>query len=203
MKILIATTNQGKLSEMLEVLGDLKKEFLTLSDLGLEKHDVPETGETYEENALIKAKYFAELSQLPTIGEDSGIIVDALANELGVQTRRWGAGKNASDQEWIDFFLERMKAFPNTRSARFISTAVFIDAKAGISPQYFVGETEGLITNKLEAPIHPGIPLSSCFIPVGADKVYSALSTKEKNQISHRGKAMMRLRAFLEKLNIS
>lgn len=198
-KILIATGNQGKFSEMMEVLRDVEfemgKKFVSLRDLEITA-EAEEDGQTFEENALKKAKFFYDLHGAgPVIAEDSGILVDALPGELGVQTRRWGAGVKANDEEWIKFFLERMRVVPtNERGASFVCCTVFYDGK---EPIFFHGKTEGVITNDLQAPIKSGLPLSSCFIPRGYFEVYAALSEEEKNRISHRGKALHALKAFL------
>jgi len=213
--VLIGTSNPGKHGEIMEVLGGLPVAFLRPSDLGL-NGDIDENGETYEENAEIKARHFYSQCGFLTLAEDSGIIVDALAGELGVKTRRWGAGGDASDEEWIKHFLEVMRNVPaHKRTARFVCCAAVI---GGVGPEgaegdgagsvagssfqnevrFFRGETEGIITNDLEVPIIPGIPLSSCFRPVGFDRVYAALSVGEKNGISHRGKAMRAAKDYLE-----
>lgn len=197
MQIVIATQNPGKAKELLEVIGDLPFSFITLKDLAITS-EPEETEATYEENALLKAKYYSALTGLPVIGEDSGILVDALAGELGVQTRRWGKGATASDSEWIEHFLETMTNYPDLRTARFISVAVFYQPDS--EPQFFRGETVGQITTSLECPLIPGIPISSCFRPEGSDKVYAAMSTQEKNQISHRGKAAKALADYLTNL---
>jgi XTP/dITP diphosphohydrolase len=199
-KLLIATTNPGKFSEIKEVIGDLELDLYFLRhDEFTEKMQqdfFEETGETFEENAEQKAVHYHELIGFPTIGEDSGIIVDALRGELGVKTRRWGAGEHATDEEWIDHFMKVMKDIPEQeRSAKFVSCAAFIDGPGEIV--MFRGETKGIITHELEAPLRRGIPLSSCFRPVGCDKVYSALSEKEKNRLSHRGKAFHELKKYL------
>lgn len=202
MKLLIATTNIGKFTEIGEVLGDLDVELYHLKgdnfkDL-LEGDEFEEHGETFEDNAKLKAMHYRELTGMATIGEDSGIIVDALAGELGVKTRRWGAGAKASDEEWIEYFMKTMKDVPDEkRTARFICAAAFIDG--GGEAVIFRGQTEGVITHTLEAPLKPGIPLSSCFKPVGYNKVYAALSEKEKNQVSHRGKAFHELKEFIQR----
>jgi XTP/dITP diphosphohydrolase len=198
-KMLIATSNPGKYGEIMEVLDGLPYSFLRPGDLGLEG-DVDENGETYEENALIKADHFYRRCGILTLAEDSGIVVDALEGELGVKTRRWGAGGKASDEEWIKYFLKVMKDVPKEkRTARFVCCAAVMGAKGDgkNAVRFFRGETEGVITDKLEMPIKAGIPLSSCFRPEGFDKVYAALSVKEKNGISHRGKAMRAVRGFL------
>jgi XTP/dITP diphosphohydrolase len=199
-KLLIATTNLGKFSEIKEVIGNLNfdlyhlhhEEFASV----LEGDHFEENGETFEENAEAKASHYHELLGMPTIGEDSGIIVDALQGELGVKTRRWGAGAKATDEEWIEHFMKVMKDIPeNKRRARFVCCAAFIDGPGELV--LFRGETEGVITHKIEAPLRHGIPLSSCFRPIGCDKVYAALSESEKNRLSHRGKAFNELRKYL------
>lgn len=195
MEILIATGNKGKFGEMMEVLIGLNHTFLTLSELNVVV-DVDEDGETFVENALKKAEFFYKLAGgRPVIAEDSGIIVDAFPGELGVKTRRWGAGEHATDEEWIDFFLNRINKTPETnRRAKFVCCAVFYD---GNEPIFFNGSTEGVITSELQAPIKRGLPLSSCFIPDGHEVVYAALTEEEKNLISHRGKALHALKNFL------
>jgi len=194
-RILIATSNKGKFKEIMEILGDLPYEFMSLDDLNL-SGDCEENADSFEGNALLKARYYFQKSGLMTLTEDSGIIVDALQGELGVKTRRWGAGEKATDEEWIDYFLRRIGDVPyQQRGAEFVCCSAIIDLEK--NEHVFKGETLGTITQKLEAPIYGGLPLSSCFKPVGFDKVYSALSIQEKNSISHRGKAMKQVHDYL------
>jgi len=170
-------------------------ELLFLGDLVVDCDGFSEDGETFRENAAGKARFFAEKTGFLTVGEDSGLLVDALEGELGVRTRRWGAGEEAGDQEWIDYFLERMEG-ETERGAKFVCCACFFD---GENEEYFEGEVRGKISHGLEVPILPGIPLSSCFVPEGCDRVYAALTSEEKNRLSHRGKAMFKLKGFLAK----
>jgi len=207
--LLIATTNQGKFKEIFEVLGALDVSnggnFRVISLLDLRDNaeafgvidfdGLIEDGETFSENAVKKAKFYHEKTGLLTVAEDSGILVSALTGELGVKTRRWGKGENASDEEWIEFFMERMLPEKN-RNAKFVCSACVCE---GDVCEIFEGETFGQITEKLEAPILGGLPLSSCFLPEGFDKVYAALSPNEKNAISHRGKAMGKVLGHLTK----
>lgn len=196
-KLLIATHNPGKFSEIAEVLHDLSLQLVSLSDIGI-KDKIEEHGKTHKKNALIKAAYFYKLTGLPTLGEDSGIYIDAFPGELGVATRRWMDLGHVDDKKWIAEFMKRMKTVPkNQRGAKFICHAALIWKG---KPHLFSGETKGIITEKLEAPIKQGLPLSSCFKPKGFDKVYNALTPKEKNRTSHRGKAMQKVRTFLLKL---
>jgi len=218
--LLIATTNQGKFREIFEVLGKLDVSnggtfrVISLRDLcdsdecfGVEDRSfsmsdfdgLEEDGETFSENAMKKAKFYHEKTGLLTVAEDSGIIVSALDGELGVKTRRWGAGEKASDEEWIEFFMKKMSG-EKDRSAKFVCCACVcgeVEVGGGDICAVFEGETSGKITEKLEAPILGGLPLSSCFLPEGREKVYAALSAEEKNAISHRGKAMGKVLEFL------
>ena len=178
---------------MKEVLSKLPIELLTPSWLEISS-EVDESGTTFQENALLKARHFFRLSDLPTLADDSGIVVEALENELGVQTRRYGAGPAASDQEWIDYFLKRMEGEKNKR-ARFMCCIAYIDSSG--TEHLFEGQCEGMITPTLEAEYLPGLPISACFRPDGFDCVYSAMSIEQKNSTSHRGKAMGKVREFL------
>jgi|CXWL01.1.fsa_nt_gi XTP/dITP diphosphohydrolase len=191
--VLLATTNPGKRQEILSALLPLEKiEFVTLDDLGI-RADVSETGQSYGENALIKAREYFRLSGIPTIAEDSGVEVSALRGELGVNTRYWGAGAEATDQEWLQHFMDRMR-HESDRSARFVCHAVYISSMGHWNIE---GECLGTITHDVAGPIQKGIPMSAVFQPIGADLVYSAMSEEEKNQLSHRGKAMKQLREYL------
>lgn len=165
-----------------------------LRDLSIEDGDFFEDGETFEDNAYKKAAYYAAKTGLLTLGEDSGILVDAFPDELGVKTRRWGAGEKASDQEWLDHFMARMEGVEG-RGAKFVCNACLVGE--GEVRACFEGDTLGEITLGVEGPMLEGIPLSAVFRPKGYDKVYSALTTAEKNGISHRGKALAKIREFL------
>jgi len=194
MKILIATHNTGKLGEISSILNGLPVELISLQELGI-KDDVEETGTSHQENALIKAKFFAQKTKLPTLGEDSGIHVDALSGELGVATRRFRGLEKATDEAWIEHFMRQMENVPDKeRGAKFICHAAFVYGDEII---HFSGETRGFITRELRAPLKKGIPLSSCFVPKGFLKVYAELSDKEKASASHRGKAIGAFKDFL------
>lgn len=188
MKILIATGNPGKFKEIANILSESGHEFVSLSELGI-KVDFEEIGESFEEIALAKARHFSGLSGLPAIADDSGIHVSAIAQELGLKTRRWGAGEDATDEIWLEFLMNRMKS-EKDRSAKFVCAAAFVNGEDVFA---HVEHTEGLISMSVEAEIKAGLPLSSVFKPVPYDKVYSALSDEEKNKISHRGKAFKKL----------
>lgn len=192
-ELLIATKNPGKFREITEALNGVPFGLVFLGGLNVDDRDFIEDGETFAENAKKKALYYAEKTGLIALGEDSGIVVEALGHELGVKTRRWGAGESASDEEWINYFLRRMEGVEN-RAAKFVCNACIFGG--GIDRQ-FEAEVSGRISEALMAPLLPGIPLSSCFIPFGMDRVYAQLSVEEKNRLSHRGKAMAGVRKAL------
>lgn len=196
MHLLIGTRNRGKVLEIREMFSSLPLVLRTPDELEIDG-DPEETGTTYKENALIKARFYHEASGLPTIADDSGVTVEALQGELGVQTRRWGLGPSASDEAWIAHFLERMTHEGNRRAA-FYCCIAYIDPEG--NEHTFEGSCPGTITAELEAPYPPGLPFAACFRPDGRDKVYSALTLEQKNDISHRGQALLHLRRwFMEK----
>ena len=200
MKLLLGTSNQGKIEEIATILKDLPIRVHSVADYNI-GGEPDENGTTYTQNALIKARYYHKQSGLPCIADDSGIMVDALENELGIHTRRWGAGPHATDEEWIEYFLHRMKQEKNKR-AHFTCVIAFVDEDG--SEQIFEGNCSGKITETLEAHYLPGLPISACFKPDGYDKVFSALSLVNKNAISHRGKAALHFKEWLKKkLNTS
>ena len=199
MKLLIATGNQGKKQELIEafsVYGLDEIEILSLKDFPFISGDVEETGNTFEENALLKAKFFGDQAGIPTIGEDSGLILSAFPGKFGLRTKR---ELNAStDTEWMERFLELMEGVTE-RSATFYSATAFYDPINKIENS-FLGETAGSILDMPQTEYESGIPVSSIFLADGMDQVYSALSREEKNVISHRGKSVKQLVEFLQNL---
>ena len=196
MDLLIGTNNAGKIIEISDVLKGLPLHIVSPKHLNIAEA-APETGETFEANALEKARFYFERTQLPTVADDSGIIVKALKDELGTHTRRWGAGPQATDSEWIAHFLDRMREEENKRAA-FVCVLAYIDP-LGV-PYTFEGRCEGIITPTLEADYLPGLPISACFRPEGHSHVFSALSVEQKNSTSHRGRAAHALRKHLSSL---
>ena len=191
-KLIIGTQNKSKFKEICSALSEIDLEIKFPPDLGI--HEEPkETGKSFKENADIKARFYFDASQIPCVSDDSGIFVTALKDELGMHTRRWGAGEKASDQEWLNFFLEKMSNMED-RTARFVSFISFFDGEKILS---FQGEVRGEIAREPQSEIEAGIPLSSVFVPDGSNKVFSAMTKQEKNAFSHRGKALKKFMAFL------
>ena len=123
-KIVLASGNAGKIREIAEIFSGLNAEIVAQSKLGLESPE--ETGSTFVENALLKARHAAEHSGLPAMADDSGIAVDALNGRPGVRSARY-AGENATDEENLDLLLEELKAVPDSeRGGGFHCAAVLV-----------------------------------------------------------------------------
>jgi len=130
-KILIATTNKAKLKEIKNGLKPLLKQkikLLTLTDVGVEEKP-EESGKTFCENAKIKAKFYAQKTNLPTLSDDGGLLIPFLNNEPGVRSRRW-LGYEASDEELINYTLERLKNVPKEKRIAYLQVCLcFFDPK--------------------------------------------------------------------------
>ena len=188
-KLLIATHNPGKIAEVSKQLSKTGIDLVSLEDLNITE-DYEETGVTFEENAVAKARFYHKLSGLPALADDSGLAVDALDGQPGVKTRRW-PGYEASDQELLDMLLDKLKDVPlEQRIAKFRSVAAIVDEQNIWIGQ---GQALGRILLTPACDIEPGIPFSCLFQPDGYDKVYSQLTKEEKNSISHRGQAVSQL----------
>lgn len=167
-------------------------EIVSPADLAI-SDEPSEDFDTLRDNALHKARFYrARSGGLPTIAEDTGLYVEAISDELGVKTRRWGAGPTATDAEWLAHFLERMERETN-RNAKFVATVAYIDENG--NETVFESEARGTILRQPMAEYLKGLPVSSVFLPEGYDRVFSALTHEEKNALSHRGKA---LKLFLD-----
>ncbi len=191
-KIIFATGNEGKMKEIREILGDLDAEILSLKDAGIEA-DVDENGETFEENAIIKAKAISELSGCLVLADDSGLEIDYLNKEPGVYSARY-MGEDTSYTIKNNNLIERLEGVPEEeRTARFVCViaAAFPDGRILTTR----GTMEGFIG--YEERGENGFGYDPIFFLKEFNCTSGELSMEEKNKISHRGKA---LRAMREKL---
>src|SRR5438132_10853562 len=138
---MIGTTNRAKVREHLELLADLPVSWVTVWDVG-EPPEVDETGQTFVENALIKARTYAAWSGLPTLADDGGLAIDALGGEPGVTSKRWIDGRETSDEELIAYTLERMRGVTLGRRGAAMQIAV---ALVGANEVTGTGEIRGYI----------------------------------------------------------
>jgi XTP/dITP diphosphohydrolase len=190
MKFVLASHNKNKLREMQEILGALGVEVVLQSELGLDL-EPEENGETFAENALIKARAVMEESGLPAIADDSGLCVDALQGAPGVYSARYG-GEGLTDQQRYELVLRGV-------AGQFPRTCRFQCAIACCFPEGAVLTAEGKCEGTVAfTPMgEGGFGYDPIFFVPGLKKTFAQLNAEEKNAISHRGKA---LSAFAEKL---
>ena len=183
-KLLIATHNKGKLRELTELLGDVPYELVSLDDLGIH-HDVEEAGSTFEENAVLKAETYCELTGIKTLADDSGLEVDALGGEPGVRSARY-AGSDATDAERVEFLLGKLDGKdPDTWSARF--RCVIAIAEPGRPTSLHPGSCEGRVVSEPRGANGFGYDPIFLFPDIGL--TMAELSDDRKNRVSHRAKA--------------
>lgn len=191
MKFVLATHNPGKLKEMSAILSALGVEVISPADLGLTV-DVEETGETFAENAMLKAKAVCELAGLPAVADDSGLCVDALNGGPGVYSARYG-GEGLDDRGRYMLLLNSMRGAP-TRSAHF-ETAVACAFPNG-ETLTAAGRCDGAIAF---APMGAGgFGYDPVFLVPERAKTFGQMTEEEKAALSHRGKALRAFAAEME-----
>jgi len=196
-KLLIATSNPGKIREYRFLLEGLGYQITTLTEEGIAKV-VTESGNTYEQNARLKAITYAKLSQLTTLADDSGLEVDALNGEPGVKSARF-AGEAATDAEKVNFILAKLNGVPwERRTARF--KCVIAIASPGGRAEICYGECHGMIA--FEAKGENGFGYDPIFSLPEIGKTMAELHPEMKNQISHRARASQKARQVLKQLHI-
>ncbi|MFC3040042.1 XTP/dITP diphosphatase [Virgibacillus xinjiangensis] len=194
-EIIIATKNQGKAIEFKELFSKYGINARSLTELDREPKDIDETGNTFQENAALKAEQTAEILSAPVLADDSGLVVDALDGEPGVYSARY-AGDQKDDQANINKVLHGLDGVPaEKRTARFI--CVLAVATPGEETIFRQGICEGHIAHT-EAGEN-GFGYDPIFIPERYEKTMAQLPKAEKNRISHRAKALQELGAWLDK----
>lgn len=191
-KILIATTNTGKYKEMKKNLGDLPFSFVSLKDINKKIKEPNEDQPTIWGNALTKAFYYGEKTKLLTIADDSGLFIDALKGWPGVISAR--IAKNNEARRVLT--LKKMQGKKN-RKASFQAALAFYDPTNEIT-FLSTGESEGKILTKEDSHDN-GFGYDPIFFSIEKQKPFSALTMEEKNSCSHRGKALKKIKIFLEK----
>ena len=193
MKLVLATKNSGKVVEfrrILEELGATNLEVLGLDSFP-EIGDIEETGATFEENSLLKARTISKLTGLPALADDSGICVDALNGEPGLYSARYSGNGDAANNQKL---LEALKDVPDEKR-----TAYFICVAAYVRPDGFEKVEEGRFYGKIlhEVVGSGGFGYDPLFQPDGLNCSSAELSAEEKDAISHRGKAMRAIAPYI------
>ncbi len=194
MKILFASQNKGKQNEARELFKTLDVELVFPNDFAeLDNFDVVETGKTFAENALLKAKKYAQKINLPCIADDSGIIIDGMDGLPGIHSNRWFEG---TADERNSEVLKRLKNKEN-RTARYVAAACYYDPG---TEEYEIFEEfqEGVIGNEIIG--NAGFDYDRIFIPEGYSETFAQLGNEVKNKISHRSRAYKQIRLLVEKL---
>ena len=189
--IVLATHNNDKQLELTKALNSQEVNILSLQDFP-EIREIIEDGNTFEENALIKARTIHKLTNLPAMADDTGLEVDALSGKPGIYSARY-AGENCSYSDNVNKLLQEMKNIPQgKRSARFRTSIAYVDDNMELTSE---GIVEGLITNVTKGI--DGFGYDPVFYIPDMKKTYSEMSINEKNQISHRGKAVNNMQKLL------
>ncbi len=191
MKILFATNNPHKLTEVRQMAGD-RFRILGLDDIGL-KEDIPEDHDTLEGNALAKARYVHERTGMPVFADDTGLEAEALRGRPGVLSARY-AGPEKNDKKNMEKLLSQLQGIEN-RKARFRTVIAFITDKE--EEMFFEGTVNGHIATTPAG--ERGFGYDPVFIPEGFQQTFAELPPETKNRISHRYKAFSKFAAFLQK----
>ena len=192
MKLFIATSNLHKVKEMKEILSALDVEIVSKEDMG-EIPEVVEDRDSFTGNALKKAKVMQQKFDLPTIADDSGLVVDVLDGKPGVYSARF-AGKDATDKDNNEKLLSLLNDIEDkSRAAYFVCAMAFIDSEG--AETIVKGKCEGKIG--FEAKGDNGFGYDPLFIPEGYQQTFAQLGEEIKNKISHRAKALAKMKKVL------
>ena len=196
MKLILASNNKKKLTELREILSDMDVELLSQREVGCD-FEVEETGTTFAENAYLKAKAVADATGLAAVADDSGLMVEALNGEPGVYSARYApGGHEASDKEKYEYLLSKLVNVEH-RAAKFVSSICCI------LPDGSIIRTEGECRGEIlrEPAGEGGFGYDPVFMPQGYDRSMAELGTEVKNRISHRANALREFKKKLRELN--
>ncbi len=190
--IFLATRNAGKIAELRDLLDDVGVRVLTVSDLNVSVPDIDEDADTLEGNARKKSEEIFRVVGIPTLADDTGLEVDELGGLPGVRSARY-AGDECDPTRNRQKLLKALKSTQD-RSARFRTVVAFTDKN---DTRFFEGVCEGKIG--LEERGELGFGYDSIFIPAGHERTFAEMTPTEKNRISHRARALMKLRRYMER----
>ncbi len=197
--VVLASRNAAKLAELARILAAVDHGATQVRLAGLDEFpgapDVPETGTTFEENALLKARAIARYTGLPTVADDSGLCVDALSGMPGVLSARW-AGGHGDDWANLELVLAQVSHVPDARlGARFVCAAALVVPGASVREWVVTGRVEGRL---IRAPRGTGgFGYDPIFLPDGFGQTTAEMTAEAKDAISHRGRAFRALAPFI------
>ena len=194
-KVVLATGNPGKVREIADIFESLDVEIVGQSELGIESPE--ETGETFVDNALLKANHAAEQTGLPAMADDSGICVDALGGRPGVRSARY-AGENAGDDDNLELLLEEMRDVSEPERGGGFHCAAVLAFPDGREPLIVEAVWRGSILRERRG--NGGFGYDPVFLDPASGKTGAEMSRADKNTISHRGKAFRALRDSVREL---
>ncbi len=197
--VVLATRNAGKLGELGRILATASPQVRLVGlDAFPGAPEVPETGATFTENALLKARAIAEHTGLPAVADDSGLCVDALGGMPGVLSARW-AGRHGDDRANTELVLAQVADVPEARlGARFSCAAALVVPGPAGREQVVAGQLEGRLTRVPRGT--GGFGYDPIFVPDGYDQTTAEMTPEDKDAISHRGRAFRALAPFIARL---
>jgi len=193
--VVLATRNEGKIRELARILASSGVEVIGLGKFP-DAPDVAETGATFEENALLKARAIAAYTGLPSVADDSGLCVDALNGMPGILSARW-AGRHGDDKANLDLVLAQVSDVPDDRrGAQFVcAAALVLPYQETFTEQVVTGQVDGVLIREPRGA--GGFGYDPIFRPAGYDVTTAEMTPEEKDAISHRGKAFRAIAPFL------
>ncbi len=198
MKLLLATKNPGKIAEISKFLSGLDLDVVSIKDLGI-KEDIEENEKTYEANSKKKAMFFSKLTNLPAIGDDGGLEIDALNGEPGIHSRRW-LGYEGTDEELIEHLKKVSKTIPKKNNgARFIDVISFALPNGQVWSNG--GELRGVIRYNPNLKVLKGYPYRSFFYIPEIQKYYheNELTPEEERIYNHRYQALIKIKEIIKR----
>jgi|SRR5579872_1017244 len=198
-KLLIATTNKGKLHELSLFLKDLRVQLVSLRDVDI-TDEPEENGKDYTENSQLKALFYSKKSGLPTIADDGGLEIVALGGAPGLKSHRW-LGPDTTEEDIVSHMKKIAKTIPDNNRQAFFKTVVSVAIPGG-RVKSFSGVVEGIIAKEPSLKYEPGYPYRSFFFVPKLKKFYleTELNSSELTRYNHRYKAVQEVKKYLQKI---